>query len=90
MKATADHCLTQFSSRDTGSSHNQIEFQQETMKEMRMHLEEAVEVVKSHADQLITVLGKTQVNNSAVWIIILIMMYCINRTHCLRKDHTKM
>ena len=53
--------MTQFSSRDMGTSHNQIETQQTTMKEMRLHLEEAVEVVKSHADQLATVLGKSQV-----------------------------
>ncbi len=55
------------------------------MKEMRMHLEEAVEVVRSHAEQLITVLGKTQVNNVIVSGYIYCRQYIVCKQNTLSK-----
>lgn len=60
LKSTLEQCQTQFSSRDTGNTHVDIERQQATMKEMKQFLEEAAQVVKSHASQLSTILGGCQ------------------------------
>lgn len=68
--------MTQFSSRDLGSTHDQIEAQISTMKEMRIHLEEAVEVVRSHATQLGTILGKSQVIKLHNCIITMLINRC--------------
>lgn len=51
-----EYCQTQFSSRDSGHTLVDIEHQQSTMKELKESLNDTVEVVKSQAEQLVSIL----------------------------------
>lgn len=72
-----EYCQVQFTSRESGQSLNDINSRQESLKELKESLMEAVAVVKSQAKQLKSVIGGPE---QVKYLVTVLMSYFIKNS----------